>query len=97
MFKTIRHFLQSEFNVYKIAFDDENAEGLLTGYYEPSLNGSLIKKEPYIYPVYAEPNDLISVDLSSVYPDLKNYRLRGRVEGKKLIPYFSQKRQKKKS
>ncbi|WP_373004265.1 murein transglycosylase A [Sulfurimonas sp.] len=82
-------FLESEFNVYSIASSDARDEGLLTGYYEPSLKGSLVKKEPYIYPIYNEPKDLVSVDLISIYPDLKNYRLRGRVEGKKLVPYYT--------
>ncbi|WP_241761483.1 murein transglycosylase A [Sulfurimonas gotlandica] len=82
-------FLENEFNVYKIASSDATDEGLLTGYYEPSLRGSLVKKEPFIYPIYNEPNDLISVDLSSIYPDLKDYRLRGRIEGKKLVPYLT--------
>jgi membrane-bound lytic murein transglycosylase A len=87
--KDYKGFFESEFSVYKIAPDDKDKKGLLTGYYEPSLNGSLIKKEPYIYPIYQEPNDLVNVDLSSIYPDLKNYRLRGRIEGKKLVPYFT--------
>lgn len=82
-------FLENEFNVYKIAPLDAEDEGLLTGYYEPSLKGSLTKKEPYIYPIYSEPKDLITVDLSSIYPDLKNYRLRGRLNGKKLVPYYT--------
>ena len=84
-----KEFLQNSFDVYKIQTLEDNKDGLLTGYYEPSLKGSLTKKEPYIYPIYNTPDDLISVDLSSVYPDLKNYRLRGRVEGKKLVPYFT--------
>jgi len=84
-----KKFLQSEFYVYKVEDPKTKKESLLTGYYEASLKGSLVKKEPYIYPIYNEPNDLISVDLSSVYPDLKNYRLRGRIEGKKLVPYFT--------
>jgi len=87
--KNPKEFLQREFNIYKIDNSDANKDGLLTGYYEPSLKGSLIKKEPYIYPVYKTPNDLISVDLSTIYPELKNYRLRGRVESKKLVPYFT--------
>ena len=82
-------FLENEFDVYKIASSNIREEGLLTGYYEPSLKGSLTKKEPYIYPLYSEPKDLITVDLSSIYPNLKNYRLRGRIEGKKLIPYHT--------
>ncbi len=84
-----KEFFEREFEVYKINNLNNEQESLLTGYYEPSLKGSLTKAEPYIYPIYSVPNDLISVDLNSVYPDLKNYRLRGRVEGTKLVPYFT--------
>nr|WP_321265920.1 murein transglycosylase A [uncultured Sulfurimonas sp.] len=86
--KDAKNFFQTFFNIYTIE-SNKDKEGLLTGYYEPTLNGSLIKKEPYIYPLFKEPNDLISVDLTSIYPDLKNYRLRGRIEGKKLVPYYT--------
>ncbi|MBF0260146.1 MAG: MltA domain-containing protein, partial [Desulfamplus sp.] len=34
---------------------------LFTGYYEPSLKGSLVKEGEYIYPIYSKPNDLIDV------------------------------------
>ncbi len=80
-----KKFFSSEFEVYKIISD----KNLLTGYYEASLKGSLTKKYPYIYPIYEKPNNLVNVDLSSIYPELKNYRLRGRVVGQKLVPYFS--------
>lgn len=33
------------------------------------------------------PDDLITVDLASVYPELKHLRLRGRIQGNKLVPY----------
>lgn len=89
-----KQFLEQEFSLYEIAPSKADGNGLLTGYYEPSLKGSLVKKEPYIYPIYSEPNDLISVDLSGIYPDLKNYRLRGRLEGKKLVPYHTRKQTK---
>ncbi|WP_321778022.1 murein transglycosylase A [Sulfurimonas sp.] len=82
-------FFETEFDVFKIQSLDANKKGLLTGYYEPTIRGSFIKKEPYIYPLYNEPNDLISVDLTSIYADLKNYRLRGRVVGNKLVPYYT--------
>jgi len=84
-----KKFLEQEFHLYEIASSNASEDGLLTGYYEPSLKGSLVKKEPYLYPIYSEPKDLVSVDLSSIYPDLKNYRLRGRIEGKKLVPYHT--------
>ena len=82
-------FYETNFDVFKIYTKDGDDTGLLTGYYEPNLRGSLVKKEPYIYPLYAKPNDLISVDLGSIYPELKKYRLRGRLVGDKLVPYYS--------
>ncbi|MDB2562867.1 MltA domain-containing protein, partial [Sulfurimonas sp.] len=45
------------------------------------------KTSVYKYPIYNTPKDLIVVDLSSVYPALKNYRLRGKIQGNKLVPY----------
>jgi membrane-bound lytic murein transglycosylase A len=38
-------------------------------------------------PVYGVPEDMIVVDLASVYPELKGKRLRGRLEGRVLKPY----------
>jgi len=32
---------------------------------------------------------MIVVDLAELYPELKHMRLRGRIEGRRLIPYFS--------
>lgn len=61
--------------------------GLMTGYYEPILYGSRKKKAPYIHPLHTMPNDLITVDLTELYPQLKGLRLRGQIEGNKLVPY----------
>jgi membrane-bound lytic murein transglycosylase A len=38
-------------------------------------------------PLYRVPDDLIVVDLSSVYPELSNMRLRGKLQGRRLVPY----------
>ena len=35
------------------------------------------------------PDDLLTIDLASVYPELKNMRLRGRLEGKRVVPYYN--------
>lgn len=91
-----KEFLQQEFKPYEINTKDGDDEGLLTGYYEPHINASLTKKGKYKYPIYATPNDLITVDLSSIYPSLKHYRLRGRVDGNKLVPYYTRKETKSK-
>jgi len=84
-----KHFFESHFDPYVIYGETLEHEGLLTGYYEPLLQGSRTKSERYRFPVYAEPEDLVSVQLSSLYPELKHMRLRGRLQGNKLVPYFS--------
>ena len=38
-------------------------------------------------PVYGIPDDLIVVNLDSIYPELKGNRLLGRLEGRVLKPY----------
>jgi len=80
-------FFQENFTPFKLHDEDHSEQGLITGYYEPLLNGSVIKTGKFKYPIYKIPNDLIIVDLSSIYPDLKKYRLRGQLKGNKLIPY----------
>ncbi len=84
-----KEFIESNFTPYMISEPDKKKESILTGYYEPELRGSLTKSEIYKYPIYETPKDLVTVDLSSIYPDLKNYRLRGRLDGNRLVPYYS--------
>lgn len=86
-----KEFFLENFEPYEIYTKDGKREGLLTGYYEPYLRGSLTKHGKYKYPVYATPKDLINVELGSIYPKLKHYRLRGRLEGGKLVPYYTRK------
>jgi membrane-bound lytic murein transglycosylase A len=62
---------------------------MITGYYEPLLHGSRTKSARFRYPLYAVPPDLLVVDLSSVYPDLKHKRLRGKLDGNRVVPYLS--------
>lgn len=82
-------FLRQKFRPYKIENHPSQKEGLLTGYYEPLLHGSKTQSDRYRYPLYATPKDLITVDLGAIYPELKHYRLRGRIEGDKLVPYYT--------
>jgi membrane-bound lytic murein transglycosylase A len=39
--------------------------------------------------VYGVPDDLIVVDLAGLHPELRNLRLRGRLQGQRLVPYHS--------
>ena len=84
----IRRYFRENFEPFKVINADESQTGLVTGYYEPLLRGSRVRTATFKYPIYAQPQDLVSVDLSDIYPDLKFKRLRGRVVGNKLVPYF---------
>ncbi len=82
-----KEFFQKNFTPFKLHDDNNKDHGLITGYYEPLLNGSRTKTGKFQYAIYKVPKDLITVDLSSLYPELKKYRLRGQLKGNKLIPY----------
>ncbi|HTD02460.1 murein transglycosylase A [Undibacterium sp.] len=85
----MRVFFESLFTPYQVINPDGSSEGLITGYYEPLLRGSRAKGGPYQTPLYRTPPDLLTIDLGSAYPELKNMRLRGRLVGNKVVPYAS--------
>lgn len=62
--------------------------GLITGYFEPMLNGSRAPSAKFAAPLYSPPPDLLTIDLTSLYPELKGKRLRGRLEGNRVVPYY---------
>ncbi len=87
--RDIAAFFESRFDPYQVVNADETTSGMVTGYYEPLLRGSRTRTSHYRYPIYAVPQDLLVIDLSSVYPDLKHKRLRGRIEGNRVVPYLA--------
>ena len=86
-----RAFFKLRFQPYQATAEDGSAEGMMTGYYEPLLKGDRVRTARARFPLYAAPDDLISVELASVYPELKGLRLRGRLVGNKLVPYPTRK------
>lgn len=85
----LRSWFETQLQPWQLVNPDGGRDGLITGYYEPIIKGSRQQDKTYRYPVFGVPADLITVDLSEVYPELKSLRLRGRIEGKKLVPYYS--------
>lgn len=83
-----RTFFESYFEVRPVFAEGGVAEGLITGYYEPLLQGSRQKSEEFRYPLYGVPEDLLVVDLGELYPQLKDMRLRGKLEGNRVVPYY---------
>jgi len=88
---TVRAFFEQRFQPWQATQEDGSVEGMVTGYYEPLLKGDRARTDRARYPLYATPDDLITVDLASLYPELKNLRLRGRLAGNKLVPYPTRK------
>jgi membrane-bound lytic murein transglycosylase A len=88
----IRAYFAANFAPYKVVKrtgSEREDTGLVTGYFEPLLHGSRTQSARYTAPLYAPPPDLLSVDLSSLYPELKGKRVRARLEGNKVIPYYT--------
>ena len=84
-----RAWFEAQFRPWALASPDGSRTGLVTGYYEPVVKGSRTRKPPYLSPLFAPPEDMVTVELGDLYPELKNLRLRGRIEGRKLVPYYS--------
>ena len=93
---SIRAFFETNFEPLLIARNGSggtaatrHSTGLLTGYFEPQLRGSRSHRPGFDTPLYSPPADLLTVDLGSVIPELKGKRVRGRLVGKTVVPYFS--------
>ncbi len=87
--ESLVRFFETSFTPYQVVNPDGGDNGLVTGYYEPLLHGSRTRSARYHVPVYGIPDDLLVVDLAEVYPELKNMRLRGRIDGRRVVPYFN--------
>lgn len=82
----VRAFLEAETKPWAVLNRDE-ALGLFTGYYEPTLQGSRRPTERYRHPLYRRPRDLVQVDLGRFREDLAGRRIAGRLDGGDLVPY----------
>ena len=84
-----RQFFEANLKPHAVLSADGNATGLVTGYYEPLLRGSRTQTSAFAQPVRGVPDDLLTIDLSALFPELKDKRVRGRLEGNKVVPYWS--------
>jgi membrane-bound lytic murein transglycosylase A len=86
---TVRAYFETGFRPWRVVNADGSTDGLVTGYYEPLIRGSLARSARSAWPIHGVPDDLVTVDLGEIYPELKNMRLRGRLEGNRLVPYWT--------
>jgi len=88
----VRRFFEMQFAPYRVVQAEGRSttqSGMVTGYYEPLLRGSRKSSPVFSVPLYAPPPDMLTVDLGALYPELKGKRVRGRLEGRKVMPYYS--------
>jgi membrane-bound lytic murein transglycosylase A len=84
-----RQFFESAFTAYALVSSETGDTGVVTGYYEPIVRGSRTPGTLNRFPIYGVPDDLLVVDLAAVAPDTRSVRLRGRLEGRRVVPYYS--------
>ena len=86
--ETARRFFEENLTPFQLTNADGGEEGLITGYYEPLLRGSRKPTGRYRHAVYGVPDDLLVIDIGDLHPELKGKRLRGRLDGRRVVPYF---------
>ena len=67
----------------------EDGTVLFTGYYEPTIEASLTRTAEYATPIYGQPNDIIEVPLEPFAERFKGEKVLGRLDGKRLVPYWT--------
>lgn len=81
--------------VYRTGMDNpsdirKSGRALITGYYEPILEGSLSPSVEYSYPIYPVPEDLLKVSLEAFNLNCGEVsNIVGRIEGHRLVPYYT--------
>ncbi len=78
--------IRREFTIYQALNSTGGENILITGYYQPVLKGSLIRKPPYIYPIYGLPPDLVTARRYDASGHVNT--VIGRLENGRLQPYW---------
>jgi membrane-bound lytic murein transglycosylase A len=81
----VRSFYEREFVPYQIRDDDRRIDGVVTGYFEPEINGSKRYGAPFIYPVYGQPEDMLYLDARRVPAAQRTGTVVARVEGINVV------------
>jgi len=86
---TFRQFLERRFTAFAVSAGETGSSGLFTGYYQPILAGCRERTATCQTPIYGLPVDLVGVDMASVTPELAGTKVFGRLEGERLVSYWT--------
>jgi len=85
----VRQFMQNWLQPWQVMAAGKPATNTVTGYYEPLVRAARKPQGAFQWPLYAVPDDLLTIDLSSQFPELAGKRVRGKLEGRRIVPYDS--------
>jgi len=77
------------FELLPSSTDPQMSDVLFTGYYQPVMDGSLVRTDEYRYPIYAKPADLMTAEQVAVSPTMTVEKVVGRVDGEQFLPYYT--------
>ena len=81
--------IRARFDILPSSPDPAQQEILVTGYYQPVIEGSLSETNTYRFPIYRKPDDLVEVDLGAFAPQLGGQKIAGQMAGSRVVPYLS--------
>lgn len=84
----LRKFLRTHYWIYRSVGRDGRGEVLFTGYYEPQIKGSRVATPAFRCPIYARPEDLLTIDLGAFSEKYAGEKLVGRLAERTIVPYY---------
>ncbi|MGH7834838.1 MAG: MltA domain-containing protein, partial [Candidatus Binatia bacterium] len=87
--EALKNAIRSNFDLHEARGSDGAGDMLVTGYYQPILEGSLTPTSEFRYPIYGKPKDLVEAQMVTLGPQVKTDKSIGRLNGEQLVPYYS--------
>jgi membrane-bound lytic murein transglycosylase A len=84
-----RQFFERYFVPRQVVANNSNDQGLVTGYYEPLIYGSRTRSPETPWPILTKPSDMLTADSVKAYPQLRSMNMRGRLDGGRVVPYWT--------
>ncbi|MFO7965112.1 MAG: MltA domain-containing protein [Desulfobacterales bacterium] len=87
--RELNRYIADHYFVYQAIGRNNEREVLFTGYFEPEIKGSPVKTDRYVYPVYAMPDDLMTIDLALFSSKYEGEKIIGRLHDGTVVPYYT--------